>query len=58
MADALAAAGHGDVTCSHEVSPEFREYERTVTTVVNAALRPRVPRLPPQRSTPWPTRCW
>lgn len=29
-----------DVTASHEVSPEFREYERTVTTVVNAALRP------------------
>lgn len=28
-----------DVTCSHEVSPEFREYERTVTTVVNAYLR-------------------
>ena len=25
---------------SHEVSPEMREYERTVTTVVNAALRP------------------
>jgi N-methylhydantoinase A len=29
-----------DVTCSHEVSPQFREYERTVTTVANAALRP------------------
>ena len=29
-----------DVTCSHEVSPEFREYERTVTTVANARLRP------------------
>jgi N-methylhydantoinase A/oxoprolinase/acetone carboxylase beta subunit len=29
-----------DVTCSHEVSPEMREYERTVTTVVNAYLRP------------------
>jgi N-methylhydantoinase A/oxoprolinase/acetone carboxylase beta subunit len=29
-----------DVTCSHEVSPEFREYERTVTTVANAMLRP------------------
>jgi N-methylhydantoinase A/oxoprolinase/acetone carboxylase beta subunit len=29
-----------DVCCSHEVSPEFREYERTVTTVVNASLRP------------------
>jgi len=33
-----------DVTCSHEVSPEMREYERTVTTVINAALRPRLRR--------------
>ena len=31
-----------DVSCSHEVSPEMREYERTVTTVINAALRPRL----------------
>ena len=29
-----------DVSCSSDVSPEFREYERTVTTVVNAYLRP------------------
>ncbi|MCO5317715.1 MAG: hydantoinase/oxoprolinase family protein [Microthrixaceae bacterium] len=29
-----------DVTASSEVSPEYREYERTVTTVLNAALRP------------------
>ncbi len=36
---ALRARGV-DVTCSHEVSPEFREYERTVTTVANALLRP------------------
>ncbi len=36
---ALRARGL-DVTCSHEVSPQFREYERTVTTVVNAYLRP------------------
>ena len=36
-----ALRGRGlDVTCSHEVSPEFREYERTVTTAVNAYLRP------------------
>jgi N-methylhydantoinase A/oxoprolinase/acetone carboxylase beta subunit len=35
----LRAAGF-DVTCSHEVSPEPREYERMSTTVVNAALRP------------------
>jgi N-methylhydantoinase A/oxoprolinase/acetone carboxylase beta subunit len=33
-----------DVTCSHEVSPEMREVERTVTTVINAALRPRLRR--------------
>jgi N-methylhydantoinase A/oxoprolinase/acetone carboxylase beta subunit len=30
-----------DVTCSSEIAPEMREYERTVTTVVNAYLRPR-----------------
>ncbi len=35
---ALAAAGY-DVTASSDVSPEFREYERTLTTVVNAYLR-------------------
>ena len=40
VAEVLRAAGH-DVSCSHEVSPEVREYERTMTTVVNAALRPR-----------------
>jgi N-methylhydantoinase A/oxoprolinase/acetone carboxylase beta subunit len=39
VADVLAARGH-DVVCSHEVSPEFREYERMVTTVADAALRP------------------
>jgi N-methylhydantoinase A/oxoprolinase/acetone carboxylase beta subunit len=36
----LRDRGH-DVTCSFEVAPEMREYERTVTTVVNAYLRPR-----------------
>lgn len=36
---ALRARGV-DVSLSSEVSPEFREYERTVTTVVNAYLRP------------------
>ena len=40
VAVALRARGH-DVSVSHEVAPEFREYERTVTTVVNAYLRPR-----------------
>jgi len=39
LAEALRAQGH-DVTCSHEVSPEMREHERTLTTVVNASLRP------------------
>ena len=36
---AIAVRGF-DVTCSTDVSPEFREYERTLTTVVNAYLRP------------------
>ena len=40
VADTLTARGF-DVTRSHAVSPEFREYERTVTTVANALLRPR-----------------
>jgi N-methylhydantoinase A/oxoprolinase/acetone carboxylase beta subunit len=35
----LRAAGL-DVTASSDLSPEFREYERTVTTVANAYLRP------------------
>ena len=39
LASHLRQKGH-DVSCSHEVSPEFREYERTSTTVVNAYLRP------------------
>jgi N-methylhydantoinase A/oxoprolinase/acetone carboxylase beta subunit len=40
LARHLRAAGH-DVTASHEVSPEFREYERTVTTVINAYVSSR-----------------
>ncbi len=40
VAAALEERG-ADVSCSSEVSPEFREYERTVTTVLNAYLRPR-----------------
>jgi N-methylhydantoinase A/oxoprolinase/acetone carboxylase beta subunit len=40
VAATLRARGH-DVTCSHEVSPEMREVERTITTVINASLRPR-----------------
>ena len=38
-ADVLRARGF-DVTCSSDVSPEFREFERTITTVLNAYLRP------------------
>ena len=40
VAARVRARDHVDVTCSSELSPEFREYERTVTTVVNAYLRP------------------
>jgi N-methylhydantoinase A/oxoprolinase/acetone carboxylase beta subunit len=39
VVSALADAGL-DASRSSEVSPEFREYERTATTVVNAYLRP------------------
>ena len=46
-----------DVTCSHEVSPEFREYERTVTTVANAAPAAGVPDVP-ARARPLAARCW
>ena len=35
-----APRGSELVVCSHEVSPEFREYERMVTTVVEAFLEP------------------
>lgn len=40
---ALLEQAFGDrlyVTCSHEILPEIREYERTSTTVVNAYLGP------------------
>jgi N-methylhydantoinase A len=40
----LEANGVEDVVISSEVLPEFREYERTSTTVVNAALKPVVKR--------------
>lgn len=40
VAEHLRSVGH-DVVASHEISPEFREFERTVTTVVNAGLRAR-----------------
>lgn len=38
VASVLRARGH-QVVCSHELSPEFREYERIVTTTADAALR-------------------
>jgi N-methylhydantoinase A len=39
IARALSAAGF-QVSVSHEILPEYREYERTSTTVVNAYLVP------------------
>lgn len=39
VAKALRAAGY-DVSVSHEILPEFREFERTSTVVVNAYLVP------------------
>jgi N-methylhydantoinase A/oxoprolinase/acetone carboxylase beta subunit len=36
---AAALADHMTVVCSADVSPEYREYERTVTTVADAYLR-------------------
>ena len=45
VADALAAALPGvRITCSSEVDPEYREYERFSTTIVNAVLAPIVQR--------------
>lgn len=41
VASQLERRGH-QVTCSHEVSPEMREYERTVTTVIDAFVKPTV----------------
>lgn len=38
---AAANANPPDITCSHEIAPEFREYERASTTVLNSYLRPR-----------------
>ena len=39
VAAALRSAGYR-VSVSHEILPEFREYERTSTTVINAYLAP------------------
>lgn len=41
LAEAIAGSlPHLTVSCSSEVSPEIREYERTSTTVLNALLQP------------------
>ncbi|HZT54246.1 MAG TPA: hydantoinase/oxoprolinase family protein, partial [Gaiellaceae bacterium] len=41
----LRAAGYeGELSLSHRVSGEYREYERTCTTVVDAFVRPRLSR--------------
>ena len=40
---ALRAAGfEGEISLSHRVSGEYREYERTTTTVIDAFVRPRM----------------
>jgi len=42
-ADALRQAGfRGELSLSHQVSGEYREYERTTTTVIDAYVRPRM----------------
>lgn len=44
-AEILREAGfEGGISLSHEVTGEFREYERTSTTVIDAYVRPRVSR--------------
>ena len=40
QAAARALAGEHYLCCSHEVSPEFREYERASTTLINAYVGP------------------
>lgn len=44
MEEIIEHLPHVFVSCSHEVWPEFREYERTSTTVLNAYIRPSVDR--------------
>jgi N-methylhydantoinase A len=42
-AEALRTAGFkGELSLSHQVSGEYREYERTTTTVIDAYVRPRM----------------
>ncbi|MFN8040325.1 MAG: hydantoinase/oxoprolinase family protein [Acidimicrobiales bacterium] len=54
VAAALRARGL-DVTASHEISPEPREFERTSTAVANAYLRPRCRQYLAALSTAAPT---
>ncbi|WP_254840892.1 hydantoinase/oxoprolinase family protein [Natronomonas marina] len=42
VGEALRAAGIDSVSLSSAVLPEIREYERTLATALNAALRPRM----------------
>jgi N-methylhydantoinase A len=42
-AEVLSEEGFaGDISLSHRVSGEYREYERTCTTVIDAAVRPKM----------------
>jgi len=41
VADELRRRGISELSISSEVSPEYREYERTITTVIDAYVRPR-----------------
>ena len=46
LRDAIVAAAPDTLVCiSCDVSPEFREYERATTTVMNAYVMPRIERL-------------
>ena len=40
--EVLAAGFEGEISLSHRVSGEYREYERTTTTVIDAFVRPRI----------------
>ena len=56
-------AARASISLSSEVAPEFREYVRASTTVINAAIRPVVARYLEQIESRLPTRasgpsCW
>jgi N-methylhydantoinase A len=54
VAEALRKAGFGFVSASHEVSPEFREYERASTTVINAYVGPLMDQYLGRLERAWP----